>query len=51
MRVRTKLSDEDLMDSWSPYKTEYFIGFELDDIGHSDKVICFSVEQGNGKIE
>lgn len=51
MRVRTKLSGEELMNSWSPYKTEYFIGFELDDIGYSDKVICFSVEQGKGKIE
>lgn len=51
MRVRTKLSDEERMNSWSPYKTEYFIGFEFDDIGYSDKVICFSVEQGKGKIE
>jgi hypothetical protein len=51
MRVRTKLSDEELMNSCSPYKTEYFIGFEFDDIGYSDKVICFGVEQGKGKIE
>lgn len=51
LRVRTKLSDKELMNSWSPYKTECFIGFEIDDIGYSDKVICFSVEKGKGKIE
>lgn len=50
MRVRTKLSDEKLMNNWSPYKTEIFIGFEFDDIGYSDKVICFSVEEGKGEI-
>lgn len=53
MRVRTKVSDEVLARRKYkyPYDTEYFNGFEIDDIGYSDKVICFSVEKGKGKIE
>jgi hypothetical protein len=48
MRVRSKVSDDELAKRQYkyPYDTEYFNGVELDDIGYSDKVICFSVEQG-----
>lgn len=53
MRVRTKVSDEELAKRQYkyPYDTEYFKGFEFDDIGYSDKVICFSVEEGKCEIE
>jgi len=44
-RIRTRVSDEELKNRRYPYPydTEYFDGFEFDDIGHSDKVICFGV--------
>ena len=33
-----------------PYDTEYFEGFEFDDIGYSDKEICFGVCLGDWEI-
>ena len=52
MRVRSNVSDEELAKRKYkyPYDTEYFNGVEIDDIGYSDKVICFSVEEGKGEI-
>lgn len=46
MRIRCKLSDEELMKlSYPyPYETEYAI-LEFDDIGHSDKTLCLGVER------
>ena len=46
MKVRTKISEEELTKRQYkyPYDTEYFDGIEFDDIGHSDKVLCLSVE-------
>lgn len=49
MRVRTRVPDEELAKRSYPYPfdTEYFNGIEFDDIGYSDKVICFGVETNN----
>ena len=49
MRVRTRVPDEELATRGYPYPfdTEYFNGIEFDDIGYSDKVICFGVETNN----
>jgi hypothetical protein len=46
MRVRTRISDEEAASRLYPYPfdTECVEGIEYDDIGVSDKVICFSVE-------
>ena len=46
MRIRTKLSDDEIIKSkyLYPYKTQYINGFEYDDIGVSDKVLCIGVE-------
>jgi len=44
-RVRTRVPDEELKNRRYPYPydTEYFEGFEFDDVGYSDKVACFGV--------
>ena len=49
MRVRTRVPDEELAKRGYPYPfdTKYFDGIEFDDIGYSDKVICFGVEANN----
>lgn len=49
MRVRTRVSNEELAKRSYPYPfdTEYIDGIEFDDIGYSDKVICFGVETNN----
>jgi hypothetical protein len=49
MRVRTRVSDEELAKRSYPYPfdTEYIDGIEFDDIGYSDKVVCFGVETNN----
>ena len=49
MRVRTRVPDEELAKRGYPYPfdTEYIDGIEFDDIGYSDKVICFGVETNN----
>ena len=49
-RVREKVSDEELAKRKYPYPydTEYFDGFEFDDIGWSDKVLCLGVTEGKG---
>ena len=51
-RVREKVSDEELAKRKYPYPydTEYFDGFEFDDIGWSDKVLCIGVTEGEGEI-
>ena len=49
MRVRTRVPDEELAKRSYPYPfdTEYIDGIEFDDIGYSDKVVCFGVETNN----
>lgn len=44
-RVRTRVSEEELKNRTYPYPydTEYFEGFEFDDVGYSDKEVCFGV--------
>lgn len=44
-RVRRKLTEEELKNMIYPYpyETEYFEGIEFDDIGYSDKKLCFGV--------
>ncbi len=44
-RVRTRVPEEELKKRGYPYPfdTEYFDGFEFDDVGYSDKVACFGV--------
>lgn len=44
-RVRRKLTEEELskLSYPYPYETEYFEGFEADDIGWSDGVLCLGV--------
>lgn len=44
-RVRTRVPEEELKNRTYPYPydTEYFEGFEFDDVGYSDKVACFGV--------
>ncbi len=44
-RVRTRVPEEELKNRRYPYPydTEYFDGFEFDDVGYSDKVACFGV--------
>lgn len=44
MRIRRRLTDEELKESRYPYPydTEY-LTLEFDDIGVSDKVLCLSV--------
>ena len=44
-RVRTRVPEEELKKRRYPYPydTEYFDGFEFDDIGYSDKVACFGI--------
>lgn len=46
MRIRHKLTDEELKDLTYPYpyETEY-AELEYDDVGHSDKVLCLGVER------
>ena len=46
-RIRTKVSKEELKKRSYPYPydTELVEGFEYDDLGVSDKVICFGVER------
>ena len=46
-RVRTKISNEECAKRAYPYPfdTEYGEGFEYDDTGVSDKVVCFGVER------
>ena len=48
-RVRRRVPEEELKTRRYPYPydTEYFEGFEFDDIGYSDKEICFGVCLGN----
>lgn len=45
MRIRRKLSDEELKQMPYPYsyETEYST-LEFDDVGYSDKVLCLGVE-------
>lgn len=47
VRIRTRVSDEELAKRNYPYPfdTEYKEGFEYDDIGVSDKVLCIGVER------
>lgn len=44
-RVRRRVPEEELKNRIYPYPydTEYFEGFEFDDVGYSDKVACFGV--------
>jgi hypothetical protein len=44
-RVRRRVPEEELKNRRYPYPydTEYFEGFEFDDIGWSDKEVCFGV--------
>lgn len=44
-RVRTRVPEEELKNRRYPYPydTEYFEGFDFDDVGYSDKVACFGV--------
>ena len=44
-RVRTRVQEEELKNRKYPYPydTEYFDGFEFDDVGYSDNVVCFGV--------
>lgn len=44
-RVRKRVPEEELKNRCYPYPydTEYFDGFEFDDVGYSDKVACFGV--------
>lgn len=46
MRIRRKLTDDELkqMPYPYPYETEYST-LEIDDIGHSDRVLCLGVER------
>lgn len=54
MRIRRKLSDEEIIELHNkygriypyPYETEYAT-LEFDDIGHSDRVLCLGVEREN----
>lgn len=48
-RVRRRVPEEELKTRRYPYPydTEYFEEFEFDDIGYSDKEICFGVCLGN----
>lgn len=50
-RVRRRLSEEELKNRTYPYPydTEYFEGFEFDDIGYSNKKVCFGVCLGDGE--
>ena len=50
-RVRRRLSEEELKNRIYPYPydTEYFEGFEFDDVGYSDKEVCFGVCLGDGE--
>ena len=47
-RVRRRLSDEELKNCIYPYPyaTEYFDGFDVDDVGWSDREICLGVTLG-----
>ena len=51
-RVRRRVPEEELKTRRYPYPydTEYFEGFEFDDIGYSDKAICFGVCLGDWEI-
>jgi hypothetical protein len=44
-RVRRRVPEEELKNRLYPYPydTEYFDGVEYDDVGYSDKVVCFGV--------
>lgn len=44
-RVRTRVSEEELKNRRYPYPydIEYFDVFEFDDVGYSDKVVCFGI--------
>lgn len=42
MRIRRRLTDEELKNCRYPYDTEY-LTLEFDDIGVSDKVLCLGV--------
>ena len=44
-RVRSRVPEEELKNRRYPYPydTEYFDGFEFDDVGYSDKVAYFGV--------
>ena len=50
-RVRTRVPEEELKNRIYPYPfdTEYFEGFQFDDVGYSDKVVCFGVNAGEGE--
>jgi len=54
-RVRRRVPEEELKNRAYPYPydTEYFDGFEFDDIGYSDKEVCFGVclEASEGTYE
>jgi hypothetical protein len=47
-RVRRRVPEEELKTRryQYPYDTEYFEGFEFDDVGYSDKVACLGVGRG-----
>lgn len=50
-RVRRRVPEEELKNRRYPYPydTEYFDGFEFDDVGYSDKEVCFGVCLGEGE--
>lgn len=52
LRVRRRVPEEELKKRRYPYPydTEYFEGFEFDDIGYSDKEICLGVCLGNDDL-
>ena len=52
LRVRRRVPEEELKTRRYPYPydTEYFEGFEFDDIGYSDKEVCFGVCLGNDDL-
>lgn len=48
MRVRRKLTDEELMQCRYPYPYDtQYLTLEFDDIGYSDKVLCLGVTLEN----